>query len=403
MARKKTRKTHKSSKKTRSVSKKESKTSILIAIIVLAVLVAFLVNNPFAGEKVDEKAVAYINGEPVYNSELEEEINRLPPELQQTLDQNSVLSQLIDKNLLLAAAQEAGTKADEEIERIITESNITIEELTENVAAQGFTLEEFKDQLKVFLFLDSNVFTDLEVSDEEAATYYEANVAQFIIPESVRARHILVSTESRTDEEALEIMNEVQAAFAEDNTVFCELVTEYSEDPGSLSTCGEYPPFTREDPYVQEYKDAAFNNAAGESSVAKTQFGYHLIYTLEKTSEAMFAFEEIAEQLKSNLLFEKQKDAFTIYIGDLRENAEITNCLLTPEHEMCVEEEEIEEEEEIVEDVTEEDSMVTFAKCLTENGAKMYGAYWCTHCENQKKHVWRCCGAYQLHRVRRRR
>lgn len=26
-----------------------------------------------------------------------------------------------------------------------------------------------------------------------------------------------------------------------------------------------------------------------------------------------------------------------------------------------------------------------FAKCLTENGVKMYGAYWCPHCKNQKE------------------
>ena len=26
-----------------------------------------------------------------------------------------------------------------------------------------------------------------------------------------------------------------------------------------------------------------------------------------------------------------------------------------------------------------------FAKCLTEKGAKMYGASWCSHCQNQKK------------------
>ncbi len=26
----------------------------------------------------------------------------------------------------------------------------------------------------------------------------------------------------------------------------------------------------------------------------------------------------------------------------------------------------------------------TFAQCLTENGAKFYGAYWCPHCQNQK-------------------
>ena len=26
-----------------------------------------------------------------------------------------------------------------------------------------------------------------------------------------------------------------------------------------------------------------------------------------------------------------------------------------------------------------------FAKCLTDNGVKMYGAYWCSHCNNQKE------------------
>lgn len=27
----------------------------------------------------------------------------------------------------------------------------------------------------------------------------------------------------------------------------------------------------------------------------------------------------------------------------------------------------------------------TFAQCLTKSGAKMFGAYWCPHCLNQKK------------------
>jgi hypothetical protein len=26
-----------------------------------------------------------------------------------------------------------------------------------------------------------------------------------------------------------------------------------------------------------------------------------------------------------------------------------------------------------------------FAKCLTDNGTKMFGAYWCPHCKEQKK------------------
>ena len=26
-----------------------------------------------------------------------------------------------------------------------------------------------------------------------------------------------------------------------------------------------------------------------------------------------------------------------------------------------------------------------FAKCITESGAKMYGAFWCSHCKDQKE------------------
>lgn len=27
----------------------------------------------------------------------------------------------------------------------------------------------------------------------------------------------------------------------------------------------------------------------------------------------------------------------------------------------------------------------TFAQCITDSGAKFYGAFWCSHCQNQKK------------------
>jgi len=33
----------------------------------------------------------------------------------------------------------------------------------------------------------------------------------------------------------------------------------------------------------------------------------------------------------------------------------------------------------------ESNELDSFAKCLTDGGAKMYGAYWCGHCKDQKK------------------
>lgn len=34
---------------------------------------------------------------------------------------------------------------------------------------------------------------------------------------------------------------------------------------------------------------------------------------------------------------------------------------------------------------TADDKTVALAECLTEKGVKMYGAYWCSHCQTQKK------------------
>ena len=31
------------------------------------------------------------------------------------------------------------------------------------------------------------------------------------------------------------------------------------------------------------------------------------------------------------------------------------------------------------------EEMDSFVRCLTENGLKMYGTEWCSHCQNQKK------------------
>lgn len=33
------------------------------------------------------------------------------------------------------------------------------------------------------------------------------------------------------------------------------------------------------------------------------------------------------------------------------------------------------------------DTRVALAQCLTEKGTKMYGAYWCPHCQQQKKDI----------------
>jgi len=393
MAKKKTirkkRKSASASKKKTSTRKKvkKEKSNMITFIGIVAVLVIIIFAAKYYAPKTEltGTVMAVVNNQPIYEEEFKQEMNRLPPELQGTMNNNTILSQLIDKKLLVEEANKVGVSADKEINNILTTNNITLDNLTMIVNEQGFTIEEFKEQIQIALFLNETLFSKLTVSDEEVIKYYEKNPQLFIIPENVIARHILVSLTNRTDEEAQALINEIKTTIDADNSKFCELVISYSEDTGSISNCGEYPAFTRDDPYVQEYKDAAFNNAVGESSIALTDFGYHLVQTIEKNSETMMPLESVAPQVENNLMFEKQKESFTNYITGVKSTAEIINCLETPENELCspvTGTKDDQSDEEVA--IAEETELSSFAKCLSEKGTKMYGTYLCSHCQAQK-------------------
>jgi len=378
--------------KTRKVTKKKTHTMKYFAMLIVAIAVIAIISMRWAGQNNGEPEVgviiASVNGETVTMADYERELNRLPAELQEMLDEKTVLRQLIDKKLLYTESLAIEIDVDAEVSKILEDNGLNLTQLEETLVLQGVTLDELKEQLRVAAFLDQTLFLDLSVSDEEAQAYYDANEQYFISPETVSARHILVSNTNRTDEEAQARIEEVKLALDEDVERFCELVTEYSDDPGSLQSCGQYPAFTRESNYVQAFEDTAFVNEVDEYRIVKTQFGFHLIQTVAKTPEQPIQFFLIEEELKQNLLFEKQKEIFSIYIEELRNNAEVINCFESPDNEVCsatMFAEEQETEDEIVEEVGEESNLATFAQCLTDSGAKMYGAYWCSHCEAQKE------------------
>ncbi len=103
------------------------------------------------------------------------------------------------------------------------------------------------------------------------------NRDQYVTPETIDVAHILIGTESRTAEEALEIAVDLQRQLQKDPSRFAELAREYSDDPGSASRGGTYPGVKRGD-MVKPFEDAAFALEIGEiSEPVLTDYGYHLI------------------------------------------------------------------------------------------------------------------------------
>jgi len=97
--------------------------------------------------------------------------------------------------------------------------------------------------------------------------------------EEIRASHILIKTESRSDEEAMKTIKDISEKINSDN--FGDLAKEYSECPSSENG-GDLGWFGK-GVMVKEFEDAAFALEKDEiSQPIKTQFGYHLIKLVDK-------------------------------------------------------------------------------------------------------------------------
>jgi len=117
------------------------------------------------------------------------------------------------------------------------------------------------------------------ITKAHLASVNAEEINKYYTEEFTCAKHILISTETRSEEEALKIVEEVQAGLAE-GIDFDTLVLKYNEDPGMRKNPNGYL-FTKGE-MVKEFEETAFALTAGEvSAPVKTQFGYHIIKGVE--------------------------------------------------------------------------------------------------------------------------
>lgn len=169
---------------------------------------------------------------------------------------------------------------------------------------------------------------------------------------AVRARHILIKTVddsmaalSDEDKAAAKVKAEEALARAKAGEDFATLVTEYSQDPGSLETGGEYT-FARGE-MVTSFEDEAYSLGIGEiSDLVESEYGYHIIKVEEKdiaataeeiqerTDYLQQAKDYVADQAKQTLLTaeqEKWKADYTVTVDDAMWAAVVVEALpVTP-------------------------------------------------------------------------
>lgn len=99
------------------------------------------------------------------------------------------------------------------------------------------------------------------------------------VPEA-RVRHILLSTQQgKTEEEQKQRADSILTVVKRDKKKFEELVTKFSDDPGSTSTGGVYEWFDKQR-MVPEFTAASFDQPVGAITICKTTYGFHIVEVL---------------------------------------------------------------------------------------------------------------------------
>lgn len=217
----------------------------------------------------------------------------LPDEAKQQL-----LDQAIDRRLMMDYAIQSGIEKD-------SEYKTALNSIKEEIALEIWMKKEF-DKIKV--------------SEDKIKEFYNNNSARFMMPERVKASHILVESEA----EANKIIKELSGLKGEKlDDKFADLARKNSKDPAGQNG-GELGWFAKNQ-MLKPFSDTAFALKKGEvtSKPVQTQFGYHVIYVEDKQASKQIDYSEVRDNIEGMIKADEFKVVVSNKAKEIRNKAKI--------------------------------------------------------------------------------
>ena len=301
--------------------------------------------NPESSKTIEE-IIARVNNEIITRSEYEkarqsaeedarsECQNRCTPEQLQTDindRQKHTLRDLIDQSLLVQRGKDMGVSVESEVikrlDSIRTENKLaSMEELEKAVASQGLNFEDFKNNIRNSLLtqkvIGQEVGSHINIPDEEVNKYYEAHKAEFVRPEQVALREIVVSTEGKKPEEMPDLKKKAETALkrVQDGEDFGEIAKRLSD--GGTKTQGGFLGVYKRGELSKELEDRVFKMKRNElTEVMETRQGYLVLQVLEHYDEGEQSLAKVKNEIMEKLYGARMEPAMREYLKTLREQS----------------------------------------------------------------------------------
>lgn len=304
------------------------------------------VKLPPAPVKELSKVVVTVNGKKLMREDMMKELNMftssprfasLQP-AQADMIRKRMKTQLIDRfinqTVLIAEADKASiTVNDDDIDKAIEgiktsiPPNTTIDQILKQ---RGMNMADFRksiaSDLRIRDLIEKQTASLTNVTDQAVAAFYKENKDKFALPETVKARHILIKVAKDADDKTKAAKKtEIEALrkqITEGTNDFATVAKEHSEGP-SAKRGGDLGSFSRGQ-MVPEFEKAAFSQAIGEvGPVIETQFGYHIIQVYAHTKAGQRTLKDSKEEITKQLINQNKQKAVEKYITGLRDAAKI--------------------------------------------------------------------------------
>src|ERR1700682_4942292 len=301
--------------------------------------------NPDSGRTVEE-IIGRVNNEISTRAEYdkapqaaEEEAksecqNRCTPEqLQIAIEdrQKNTLRDLVDQSLLVQRAKDMGVSVEPELikrlDAIRTENKLpSMEELEKAVSGQGMNWEDFKNNIRSTLqtqrVKSSEVGWPTTITDEEVTKYYEAHKSEFVRPEQVALREIVVSTEGKKPGDLPDLKKKAETALkrVQDGEDFGAIAKRLSD--GSTKSQGGFLGIYKRGELSKELEDKVFKMKRNElTEVMETKQGFLVLQVLEHYDEGEQSLAKVKNEIMDKLYGGRMEPAMREYLKTLREQS----------------------------------------------------------------------------------
>jgi parvulin-like peptidyl-prolyl isomerase len=268
-------------------------------------------------------------------------MDSLPP-AQQRAERKAALDELIDHELLRAAAKDeaaalpvSDAELDDTMKRLASRFE-SPEEMRAQLATEGIDSDrELRLRLGARLqqqrFIEGRIATRISVSEPEVRAWFDAHPVELARPERIEARHVFVSTLQRDATEARALLEKALGELTAKQKDFAAIVAELSDDPRSKGDGGKLGWMTR-DRLPADFA-AVFALPLNRPTLVRTKLGWHLVEVTGRKPAEPRNFAEAKAEVTAALESVKRRDAVREFRKTLREAAgssiEVLDDLLT--------------------------------------------------------------------------